>query len=59
MEARYRDVSRRMNDLNNDVVLTLGRFDEALGLLEVWAKDYPDDGLARMTLTLIKRCREA
>lgn len=51
-------ISDRANDLTNDVVLTMGRFAEALDLLALWAERYPDDLQARASLNLIKRVED-
>lgn len=52
-------VGRRLSELNNDLVVVLGRFDEALAMLRDWADEHPEDeALVRMTNNFLKRCEE-
>jgi hypothetical protein len=52
-------VSRRLSALNNDLVVVLGRFDEALAMLRDWANEHPEDeALVRMTNNFLKRCED-
>lgn len=55
--GRLYGLSQRMNDINNDIHLALGRLNEALELLAAWSDEYPDNGYARASRNLIERCK--
>lgn len=55
---RYpRNLSTLSNQLNNEVVMAAGRFEQALDTLELWIAEHPDSRhLVVMSRGLLERC---